>query len=312
MNVPTGLALDIDSFITSVDAKNRSQKTLTMYRQQLGYLEKWLAERGVTEVEAIKYQHLERYMIALRERGLKASSIHAAYRCFKAFLNWYERVECVAPGWRNPARQIEGPQVRFQRLPPAPEADILAAIKTCSTHCLADDRDRAIILLLLDTGIRANECVMLNVEHLDFRRKSLLIVYGKGMRVRTSYPSDTTLKAIAQYLRHRSKGKSEGPAPDEPLWLSLTEPTRLTYWGLRQMLDRRSELAGLAKPLRPHAIRRTFATVFNTSRQGTPVDLQHLLGHANLQCLNRYVDVDAAHLEKIQRRASPVAHLLAT
>lgn len=86
---------------------------------------------------------------------------------------------------------------------------------------------------------------------------------------------------------------------------TLDDRERLSYWGLNQILFRRAKQAGIPKP-GLHDFRRAFAINFLRNSPKEIYSLQHLMGHADLQILRRYLkqtdeDIAAAH-----RRASPV------
>lgn len=297
----TDLQLDILSFLSATDARNCSPHTLQQYRRQLAALAAWLEQRGVTQVEAITQTHLTDYLVSLRRRGLKPSSQHAAFRAARVFLRWYERTQAPPPDWRNPIRAVQGPRLPRRRLPPPPIEHLRAIVATCRGRTFADDRDRALIMFLFDTGLRAAECAGLDVGHLD-QRSGAVLVLGKGGKTRMAYTDPAVVREIRRYLRHRPDA-----GPEAPLWTDR-HGRRLTYWGLRQIIERRARLAGV--PMIPlHGIRRAFATAKHNAGVSS-IDLQRLLGHADGQTLWRYVDVDEAHLQELHRRTSPVARYL--
>ncbi len=293
---------EIENFLYVVDARNRSPRTLQQYTSELRRLRLWLADDGTSQVEEITPMHLSRFLLYLRDtRRLKPNSQHAAYRSFRAFLNWYEHAH-RGSGWLNPMYDVEPPRVPKKRIP-APDPETLRAlIESCQGHSFIEDRDRALLMFLLDTGVRAQECLLIDVGHVDMERHKVRIVYGKGDNERFAYPDKIVVKALAWYLKHRGQVK-----PEAPLWTDKNG-RRLSYWGLRQILARRSDRIRVEMPS-PHDFRRAFATARNVDGV-TSVDLQHMLGHSDLQTLWRYVDTNEPHLEEVQRRTSPVARLM--
>jgi integrase/recombinase XerD len=299
----TDLATELETYYTAIDARGGSPRTLQQYRFELGNLQAWLGNQGVTDLTQIARAHLDKYLVYLRDRKqLKPNSCHAAYRSFRAFFNWYETSGDAPPDWRNPTDRMRGPKVPKNRLPSPPLENIKAILQTCRGHSFNDDRDRALILFLLDTGVRANECSLIDVGDLEPKRGRVFVQHGKGGASRYAYPSPDTMKAVQAYLRHRGD-----PPADAPLWASA-DGERLSYWGLRQIVERRADRAGVDTPPL-HGFRRAFATAAN--KQGvTSVDLQRLLGHADAQTLWRYVAVEEAHIEQVARRTSPALLVL--
>jgi integrase/recombinase XerD len=84
--------------------------------------------------------------------------------------------------------------------------------------------------------------------------------------------------------------------------------TRLTYWGLRQIVRRRAEKAGVRLPSL-HSFRRAFA-LYTLGNGADIYSLQTLMGHSDLTVLRRYLKQTEADLREGHRRARPVDNLL--
>jgi len=90
------------------------------------------------------------------------------------------------------------------------------------------------------------------------------------------------------------------------MWVTL-KGTRLTYWGLRQIMVRRSDQAGVDTPS-VHGFRRFFALTCLSENMDL-FTLQHLTGHADIQVLRRYLAQTNNDLLRAHRRAGPVDHV---
>ncbi len=308
--LPTDLELDVQAFMAAARAKGVSAYTEQQYSSQLGLLVRWLLERGVTETEAIMSSHLTDYLLRLRERNLKPNTIHAAYRVFRRYLRWYERTQPWHSGWRNPLCGIEAPKVPRKRLPAPKFTDLKAILASIRGNLPQDDRDRAVILFLCETGLRSKECLGLDLADLEIKRRRAHVRETKSGKDRYVYFDPPVDKVIVRYLRHRPRDTP----PSAPLWVSVSghgklTGHRLTYSGLQQMLRRRATNAGVPMP-KLHGLRRAFATAKH--EQGvTALDLQRMLGHSDGQTLWRYVDIDEAHMERVNRATSVVSKFLA-
>ncbi len=185
----------------------------------------------------------------------------------------------------------------LEPLQPVAIADVKSLISACSGGSVADNRDRAIFLVLLDTGLRAQELCGTSLEDIDLNTGAVTIRYGKGGKTRTVFISKKTRKAVRAYLRHRDD--------QEPALFLCRDGERITYDALHRMLQRRVKLARLPGNPTLHAFRRAFE--LNRLRNGADVfALQKLLGHSDLQIMRRYLahnntDTQAAHM-----RGSPV------
>jgi len=170
-------------------------------------------------------------------------------------------------------------------------------LDSCSRISFFGLRDRAIILTLMDTGIRANELLSINLKDLFLNSCEIWIRKGKGGKFRKVFICEQTQQSIRAYLHQRSD--------DSPfLWITKSK-TRLKYSGLREIMRRRSKRTGIPQPSL-HSFRRFFA--LQMLRNGADIfSLQQLMGHADITILRRYLkqtDQDLKHAHEIN---SPVA-----
>ena len=129
-----------------------------------------------------------------------------------------------------------------------------------------------------------------------------LIRHGKGSKARSVFLGTKARRELVRYLRYRPEADA-----GEPLWVSI-QGSRLTYWGLRQIVRRRAERAGVEVP-NLHAFRRAFALL--SLRNGCDVySLQRLIGHSDLSILRRYWAQTQEDLEQVHKRSGPVDNLL--
>jgi integrase/recombinase XerD len=294
------LAQEIKAFLVDRQARGLSQHTILFYQTQLRYLDDFLAQAGITDVLAVTPHHLRRFILALGETH-NPNGVHAAYRAFRAFFHWYE-AEVEPKDWRNPVRKVRPPKVPVEPLEPIALADLKRLLETCERKDFIGDRDRTILLSLLDTGCRAAEFVALNVGDLNLATGAVRVREGKGGKFRTVFVGHKARREIVRYLRYRG-----GPGAGEPLWLTV-EGTRLTYGGLRQIVRRRAARVGLPEP-GLHSFRRAFALA--CLRNGVDlISLQRLMGHADLSILRRYLAQTDADLQAAHQRGGPVDNLL--
>jgi integrase/recombinase XerD len=155
------------------------------------------------------------------------------------------------------------------------------------------------LLSLLDTGCRASEFVALDIGDVNMNTGAAIIRHGKGGKFRTAFMGASTRREVLRYLRHRTDDAG-------PLWVTMAGE-RLTYGGLRQVVSRRANAAGVPVPSL-HSFRRAFALA--CLRGGMDVySLQKLMGHADLSVLRRYLAQNEADLQAAHARASPVGML---
>lgn len=290
------LARTIYGFLLDRRAHGLSPKSVKFYRCELHAFEDYLKGQDICDTEAITPTHLRAYLLHLGERR-SPGGVHCGFRAVRAFLHWYES-EYEPAGWANPIRKVPAPKVTQRVLPPVAWADVKAMLDTCKRRTFAGDRDRAVLLSLLDSGLRASEFLSLNQEDLNLESGAIIVRQGKGGKFRTVFLGHKARRAILDYLRYRSQSD-----PADPLWIAQAG-ARLSYWGLRQILRRRSERAGVPTP-GAHAFRRAFA--LGSLRNGIDlVSLQRLMGHSDLSVIHRYLAQTDDDLQAAHAKTSPV------
>jgi site-specific recombinase XerD len=154
--------------------------------------------------------------------------------------------------------------------------------------------ENACYLVLAHTGLRASECVFLQVGDLDLTGRRLLVRQGKGRKDRVVYLSDIAALALTRYL-----GQSPRPA-NAPLWLR-PNGRPLKYVWLLHHLAALALAAGVAE-VTPHRLRHSLATrLLNAGLDITRI--QKLLGHTQLSTTQVYAQVLDTTLEADYRQA---------
>ncbi|MGC9359553.1 MAG: tyrosine-type recombinase/integrase [Anaerolineae bacterium] len=240
-------------------------------------------------------------MLVKLRRTRTPGGVHAVYRALRASLNWWE-TETEPQGWSSPLAKVPAPRVNDPPLEPVPLKDLRAMLATCKRRTFYGERDRAIMLFLLDSGSRRAELHALNVEHVDLPTGSVLIERGKGGKRRVTFIGSKTRRSLVRYLRLRGE-----VSDSDPLWVTL-QGKRLTFAGLREVLRRRAKRAQVPVPSL-HAFRRAFA--ISALRSGCDlITLQRLLGHSSLAVVSRYLRQVEDDLREAHERVGPVDHLL--
>jgi site-specific recombinase XerD len=290
----------IEAFLFDRKAQNLAKGTLDFYRRHLNLFIKFCDSQVVTQIDQLDPRLLRQYMIWLEEKGHNPGGISAAYRSLRAFLFWWED-EVEPEDWKNPIRKVKAPKVALESLEPVPLDTVKALSESCLKNTFTGIRDRGIFLTLLDTGARAGEFLSINLEDINPITGEILIRQGKGRKPRTVFIGQKSRKAIRQYLRLRISYLSA-------LWVTNDQTERLTYNGLKSMVVRRSRSAGVKTPAL-HAFRRQFA--LSCLRSGMNVYyLQNLMGHSDLQVLNRYLKQTTKDVSDAHRQAGPVDNSL--
>jgi site-specific recombinase XerD len=186
-------------------ARQYSGESLRLSRARLGAWAKWLAARGVTQLERVTPSHVRQYQQHLSTRParyggtLQAETTLGHAKMLHAFLAWCEEEELVA----GLSRKVVNPR-RVKKVlrtfTPGEVRDLLGAA--------AVGRDRAIVAVLLETGIRATELCKLRVEDVYLGDDGAwLMIQGKGGKHRVVAIGGTARSLLSRYLsRYRPKG----------------------------------------------------------------------------------------------------------
>lgn len=237
---------------------------------------------------------------ASAQRKARPATVNAYFRILRALTNF-----CLAEGLltESPLKNIRAPKIPKDQIQPFSEEQVQALLDA-ARRGLTPDRDAAIMLLLVDTGMRVSELCGLVMSDID-RGSGELRVLGKGNKERTIHMGVKARRALWRHLE-ANRRRAE---PSEPLFTSFrghTHGSALGISGVEQMIHNAGERANIPSSIRcsPHTFRHTFAINF-LRNGGDLFELQELMGHEDPTILRRYVKYAAQDLAQAHRKASP-------
>lgn len=276
----------VEAFLKDRKAQNVSTGTLTFYRRKLKLFTDYCETQIITDITQLTPTILRDYLLYLDQTNHNAGGVHACYRTVKAFLRWYEE-EAEPDEWKNPIRKVKPPKVPVEPLDPVELVNVEKMEGVCPTGTFTGDRDKAILSCLLDTGCRADEFLQINISDVNLILGEILIRQGKGRKPRMVYLGKKSRKSLRAYLRHRDDSL-------DALWIRHDKLGRLKYSGLRYVIKRRAEDAGIPSPAL-HDFRRAFA--LSSWRNGMDLfTIASLMGHTSLAVLRRYLKITDSDL----------------
>jgi integrase/recombinase XerD len=301
---------------------NHSAKTLEWHHTALGLMRTYLEEEcKISLVEDIDAPELNGWLAHLRKtpgsRGKPRSerTIQTYARSARAFFHWLVRRELIA---RNPFDRVTFPKVgkpliqtidadEFERL-------LLACTPPHESGPIAERaavRNRAILWVLYDTGIRVSELCGLRLGDFD-RKHGVLTVTGKGSKERRIALGSNCLRNLLYYLDRYRPDEEElaewGSADEDHLFLSETR-LPLTKNGVTLLFKRIRQRAGITgKRISPHIFRHSFAIRYLVLGND-PFSLQELLGHEDMTTVKNYMHMNDETIQSQKRKYSPGDHL---
>lgn len=210
------------------------------------------------------------------------STVHHYYCVLKAFFNWCVREDYIQG---SPLHKIKLANPKLNVVRPYTHQEIRKLLHVCDHDFkngakFLGSRNRAVVLMLLDTGLRISELAGIKLEDIESER-GWIKVKGKGAKERVVRIGTIAQKALWRYMVYRHKNNQ----PE--LW--LTEEGRpMKSGGIQIAVKRLKERAGVTSSGNCHRFRHTFALNF-LRQDRNPFNLQYLLGHSDLRMVKHYV-----------------------
>jgi site-specific recombinase XerD len=180
-------------------------------------------------------------------------------------------------------------------------ATVEKLLQSIESDTFLSRRDRAIIVFLWDTGVRASELCNLSMRDLNMGRREVLIRNGKGDKDRHVPFGLVVQKILENWLEVR------GEANCDRVFVNRCR-NPLTRSGVYDLLRRRKNEVGVEEPCNPHAFRHGFAIEF-LENGGNIHNLQNLMGHETLRSTEIYLKATDRRARRDHRKASPGDHL---
>lgn len=235
------------------------------------------------------------YMVK-KEGKLAAISIQTYIRGLRAFFNWLYKQGYTS---ENRLANLKPPkaQTKIAQILTADEIKIIFSLLDITT--CAGCRNQAILLMLLDTGIRCSELVNLKLDDVNID-DGYLKVMGKGGKERIVPFGVIVQRALLRYVPHFRNSPLFGI---NHFFLTL-DGLPITTNSLKLIFQRLAIKSGI-KRFHSHLCRHTFATNYLING-GDVFSLQHILGHTSLEMVRHYVNLASSHVTVQQRKFSPM------
>lgn len=227
-----------------------SPGTLQFYRSKLG---RFLSE---LDPDTAQRQDIESYLIQFKNPGNR----HANFRAARTFYNWREETF----GLPSPMKRMKAPKLPKLILPSLSREEVLMLIDKAHS-----DRDKAIISLFAESGLRLNEQTEIKPQDMDWENHTIKVKVKGGRECLAPFGS-LTEKYLKSWLSHYQ--------PDGNIW-------GINKWGIISILRRLEEETGII--CNPHVFRRTFACLLRRAGVDT-MTIKDLGRWESLEMVERY------------------------
>ncbi len=285
----------LEAWEAALGGEDLSPHTRRAYRADLAQFRRWWEETtGETfDPGALTLPDLRDWRSHLQRR-YKPATVNRKLEALRHFGRW--AVQAGKATENVPARLKNLPEVELapRGLTRKEQHALVRAVQRFGTA-----RDRALIILLLHTGLRVNEVASLRLADLSVRERSgsARVRFGKRRKTRQVPLNATVRRDLMEYLSERA----ETAAPEQYVFRNRLGD-RLGDDGIEGVVAKYARLAGL-EGVTPHVLRHTFAHEF-LATGGKESDLAAILGHTNLQTTRRYT---LPHLEALQRQVEALS-----
>ncbi|KIL74336.1 tyrosine-type recombinase/integrase [Bacillus badius] len=310
----------LEIFILAKEAEGVRPRTIEEYRNHIRYLKSFFEEFGykvnfITDLSAKIIREYILYMkqtkkaykgIEKREKetaGLAVNTINIRLRTLRTMCNFWFREQLLHA---NPVANIK--QVRDDEKSEVrglSDETIAKLLNYYDTKEYAQWRDKVLILLLLDTGMRINEAVNLKLSHIDFK---LLTIHIPSQTAKNRKGRDIPVtREIAKLLKELHGETSSYFGECEYIFYNAYGEV-FNADAFRRRLNRIKKKIGMER-LHPHMFRHTFCRNY-IMNGGDIFTLQKIVDHADIKTSRKYVQMETKHINKQHNKFSPVKKYL--
>ncbi|MDA3923454.1 MAG: tyrosine-type recombinase/integrase [Kiritimatiellae bacterium] len=227
-----------------------------------------------------------------QERGCTANTRNARLAAIRSLFAFIAREEPVLVEQCQQVRSIPLKRTRHKSIDYLKEEEMQAVLDAVDINSRTGIRDKALLMLLYNTGARVSEIIGIELTDLQLNKAPQVKLHGKGNKDRSCPLWSETVTALNAYIRQRTPKDPE----TKQIFLNANRGP-ITRFGIRHVTRKYGFLAQVkqpalkAKPLNPHRIRHTTAMhLLHANNEITMIS--YWLGHAVLNTTHMYVEID--------------------
>lgn len=289
----------IESFLKYLELeRNYSPRTIRSYGDSLLAFEKFFKKNTETvKWDTVDSDIIRNWVMGMTDSGAQPTTVNRNLSALRSFFSYLMRIGAVEV---NPATKVKGPK----KAKPLPYF-----LKESETDRLMDSalypadfiglRDRTILTLFYETGIRLSELEGLNYADVDLI-SSQLKVTGKRNKQRI-VPFGPELKSLLEQYQTARESHCE---PTECALFINGKGKRLNKGSIAQLTHKYLSMVTTIKKRSPHVLRHTFATQI-LNHDGNLETVKELLGHESVATTEIYTHTTFEELKKIYKQAHP-------
>lgn len=287
-------------FLLDQKSKGNSDKTLVYYRSCFDHFSEFFGDNFL--IENLTPILLKRFVLHLANTEISSISVQSYIRGIRAFLNWLYNEDYIE---NDLCLKFKLPKASRKVIDVLSDDEVSRILASLSGSDWLSIRNKLIICLMLDCGLRLNEVVTLKTYNVKLKDR-YLIVTGKGNKQRFVPFGNATYNSLISYFNViQSAGSQEylliKVSASECGFEQITEAT------IKNMFRRLRSRSGVHR-LYPHLLRHTFATRY-LENGGNIYTLQVILGHSSLEMVKKYLHLASSRIRADFPRFSPLDNI---
>ncbi|MCL2386040.1 MAG: tyrosine-type recombinase/integrase [Defluviitaleaceae bacterium] len=293
-----------EEFLFNCQCRKLSDATIRNYSNQIGYLLNYLkAEKDVEEIEEAEPSHIKQFLLQMKRNGRSVNYFNDLLKAFKVFFRYAYEEGYAETLLTAKIKNAKGDKTIIRTFS---EQETKRIINHYHGHKYLDIRNKVMLMLLVDTGIRIGELIRLTEEQI---KHDYIIIKGKGGKERVVPKSPLLSKWIIKYLAVR-KAYFQYRATDNNIFLSKNGKI-LGDAIIDRIIKDAGRACDISRDVRvsAHTFRHTYAQY--QLKSGLDIyTLSRLLGHENISITQTYLNGlrDEEVLEQAQK-TSPLMNL---
>lgn len=318
------LERDVEMFLDACEMKGLGRKTVGSYEQTLRLLMLYLNAEGITQTEKITHIVIRSYIKQIRERGkytvtsnptsgnyqerrldfgkkVSDVTINNYLRNMSVFFNWCVEEELIL---RSPIRKGDYMKVERRTLEFVSDEDFHKLLRNLDTSKFSEYRDSVVIQLLLDTGMRIGECLLIQVSDLNLPKRCICLPAEntKGKKGRHVFFSDKMATRLQRWIKYKDRYR------DSDFLFCTNKGNFLEVNNFEKNVRKYAKRVGL-KDIHPHVFRNNFAKRF-LMNGGDIYTLSKILGHSSVTVTEQaYLDLSRDDLAEMYKKHSPLKNM---
>jgi len=270
------------------NVKHRADKTIQNYELYLRRFLEFIKKQQIKSMEQVDEEQIHKYELYLRKQKFNAKTQNYHLIALRGFLRYLQikKINCICSTRVNLIK-IEKKPIEYAGIKDL--ADLLEAPLRIMACRIIQARDKAILEVLMCTGLRVSEMAVLRKSQVDFKKN--YIVFTKGKHERVLFLSNQAKHWIEKYLKLR---KDKLPylfiGHDKAMQNRVKKEIQkgLSSRSIERIVKKYAQLAGIEKHVSPHTLRQNY--VKKLLMQGKSIEnIQKKLGNVSANFIDIYI-----------------------